>query len=491
MSDFSELLSRYIKGKEIRVYPMVNYCGLDRSTMYKIMHGKRNPPSPEIRDRMADFMHLTPEENQMFRHAYDISVVGREVYFRRKAVEKFILNFPAVSELKRLEFPEMAADSQSSRQNAVLDGIGCVPFSDRSSFHFYVQKILEDAVSEKDERVGLFVQPDCDFLFDYLTGLQISGCPFRIEHLFCLNKTDHLPGEESFSLLDGLSRLLPLFINGINYEAYYFYDDIYSHYHNLNAFSSMILTESYAILCTSDYQRGILHHDKATVAMLWSLFDSYREKCRPLFLVPHSLMEECQMVTSVITRNSSFFVLEPEPCLVPFLEKTYVERFLHPQMPDRNLVMETLTNYLDTSRQCILNNDFHFYYCWEDLDRFAETGILSELPEALGGDCLLSVQERISLLETMIRNFSRLHFRFLKPPYDRAAERIRLCAGENSLYLQFSDVLNRRVYLFPQEPGLILALYDYLQSLGDEQLFSEEESKDYLKQVVRRLYTAL
>ena len=107
MSDFSELLSRYIKEKDIRVYPMVNYCGLDRSTMYKIMNGKRNPPSPKVRDRMADFMHLTPEENQMFRHAYDISMTGREVFFRRKAVEKFILHFPAVSELKRMKFSEV------------------------------------------------------------------------------------------------------------------------------------------------------------------------------------------------------------------------------------------------------------------------------------------------------------------------------------------------------------------------------------------------
>ena len=350
---------------------------------------------------------------------------------------------------------------------------------------------MKDAVSRKNSKIGLFIQPDCEFLFNHLTSLQISGCPFRIEHLFCLNKADAIPGEENFSLLEGLSRILPLFINGINYEAYYFYDDVYSHYHNLNAFSSMILTETYAILCTSDYCRGILHHDKETVAMLWSLFDSYREQCRPLFLVPHNLIEECHMVTSVITHNSNLFVMEPETCLVPFLDKAYMERFLSAQMPGRSLVKETLTNYLDTSKQCILNNDFHIYFCREDLDRFAKTGIPAELPQALGGDCLLSVQERISLLETLIRNFSRLHFRFLKPPYNRATERIRLCAGENSLYLQFSDVLSRRVYLFPQEPGLIFALYDYLQSLGDEQLFSEEESKDYLKQVVQRLYTTL
>ena len=490
MSDFSELLSRFIREKEIRVYPMVNYCGMDRSTMYKIINGKRNPPSPEIRDRMADFMHLTPEENQMFRHAYDISVTGREIYFHRKAVEEFLLNVPSVSELKDLHLSDISDNCPTPQKNTGLDDISCVPFSDRSSFHFYVQEILKDAAADKNGRIGLLLQPDCEFLFDYLTGLQISGCPFHIEHLICLNKADYIPGEKNFSFLKGLPRLLSLFINGINYEPYYFYDDLYSHYHNLNAFSSMILTEDYAILCTSDYKYGILHHDKPTVSMLWSLFDSYREKCRPLFSVPHNIIEECSMVTSVITQNPDFYVFEPEPCLVPFIDKAYMDRIVPAQAPGREFITETLRSYLDTSRSRVLNNDFHFYYCREELELFADTGILSELPETFGG-FVFSVEERIAILENVVQNFSRIHFRFLKPPYSRAAARIRLCAGEASLYLQFSDVLNRRVYLFPQEPGLVLSLYDYLRSLGDEQLSSESEAKECMQQLLQRLRTAL
>ena len=60
MSDFSKLLSRFIKEKNISVSSMVEYCGIDRSAMYKIIKGKRNPPSLEIRDRISHFMRLTP-----------------------------------------------------------------------------------------------------------------------------------------------------------------------------------------------------------------------------------------------------------------------------------------------------------------------------------------------------------------------------------------------------------------------------------------------
>lgn len=64
MSMFSDVLSKYIESKEIKVFPMAKYCGLDRSTMYKLISGKRNPPPSDILEKMIQFMHLTPAEYQ-------------------------------------------------------------------------------------------------------------------------------------------------------------------------------------------------------------------------------------------------------------------------------------------------------------------------------------------------------------------------------------------------------------------------------------------
>lgn len=37
MSTFSEVLTEYIKAKHVKVAPMTKYCGIDRSTMYKLI----------------------------------------------------------------------------------------------------------------------------------------------------------------------------------------------------------------------------------------------------------------------------------------------------------------------------------------------------------------------------------------------------------------------------------------------------------------------
>ena len=55
MSEFSDLLSSYIEEKEIKVYALLEYCNLDRSTMYKIINGKRNPTSEAVFQKIAEF----------------------------------------------------------------------------------------------------------------------------------------------------------------------------------------------------------------------------------------------------------------------------------------------------------------------------------------------------------------------------------------------------------------------------------------------------
>ena len=73
MSAFSDTLSQFIDDKKIKVYSMAKYCDTDRSTMYKFISGKRNPPSDEIIKKMAQFMHLSPMEWQKLKESWDVA----------------------------------------------------------------------------------------------------------------------------------------------------------------------------------------------------------------------------------------------------------------------------------------------------------------------------------------------------------------------------------------------------------------------------------
>ena len=69
MSEFSELLSFLVKSRDINVSALTSYCGLDRSTMYKLINGKRNPASKDQVRKMSEFMNLNPLESQELMEA--------------------------------------------------------------------------------------------------------------------------------------------------------------------------------------------------------------------------------------------------------------------------------------------------------------------------------------------------------------------------------------------------------------------------------------
>ena len=56
MSEFSQLLSEYVHTKNIRIYSLAEYCGIDRSLMYKIIHGKRTPSSLKTVDQNCRYL---------------------------------------------------------------------------------------------------------------------------------------------------------------------------------------------------------------------------------------------------------------------------------------------------------------------------------------------------------------------------------------------------------------------------------------------------
>ena len=64
MSEFSNVLSLFIKTRDVNVSALTAYCELDRSTMYKLINGKRSPSSKALVQKLASFMNLNPLETQ-------------------------------------------------------------------------------------------------------------------------------------------------------------------------------------------------------------------------------------------------------------------------------------------------------------------------------------------------------------------------------------------------------------------------------------------
>ena len=102
MSTFSRLLNSLVHQKDIAVYPMTQYCGIDRTLMYKYLNGKDYPREQAIVDRMADFMRLSPSESEELLTAWQIEKIGWKEWNSRRNVEDFLLNLPDISDFSKI-----------------------------------------------------------------------------------------------------------------------------------------------------------------------------------------------------------------------------------------------------------------------------------------------------------------------------------------------------------------------------------------------------
>src|SRR5699024_165829 len=154
------VLSRHVHGKNIKTYALAQYCGIDRSNMYKIINGKRKPTSLEMVHKMARFMHLSPAEEQELEEAYQITVTGYDNYCRRRDVMNFFSEFILSTEaLPSFKYGE---DQPAGGQETALLAS---PAEVRQALF---RMISSEMSRQTDGHIQLLVQPDASFLIDLI-----------------------------------------------------------------------------------------------------------------------------------------------------------------------------------------------------------------------------------------------------------------------------------------------------------------------------------
>ena len=271
MSVFSDLLSEYITMKDVGVYPLSQFCGLDRSFMYKIINGKRNPSGEDVVRKMAQFMQLTPREKTDFMDAFYITQMGEEVYYRRKSVGELIETFSHREGKKEYIFHE----AEIAKLELNGGGSGEIPLRGTVHVrHAILQLFFGEAVKE-DGKISVLVQPDFDFAMELLQVFGEQNPNLTIQHLFCMNNNEKMVSMRKNYNLSCLQKILPICACGCDYRARYYYDNVTARLNEFRLFPYLILTEHCALAFSADYQNALLFREETTLRMMREMFEGY------------------------------------------------------------------------------------------------------------------------------------------------------------------------------------------------------------------------
>ena len=465
MPDFATLLSEHIHNKNIKTYALAQYCNLDRSNMYKIIKGQRKPSSLEMVEKMCKFMHLSPSEQADMEESYHIALIGRENYYRRKAVQQFFEEF----RIPTLQLPATSPSNASDyADNATL-------LHSHLEINRSLLYIIASELKKSGGKISLLIQPDYTFLMNILTAGGYASSSVDIDHIICLNNNQNVSFARQNYNLNCLRNILPLYSNHYQYNCYYYYDDIDAVTSAFALFPDAVITTEYACLISSDMQSGFITKDPESLKLFSYLFSQYLAQTTPLLRPVTDLGGQIQYVENTMQNITEGYFFQMLPCLTRFLTRDMLETYIVKDLPHRSELLDRLQNYLHELQSIPASADLTFICSIEGIRKFLNTGRVGEYPAYAYTP--LNLSDRLFLIRQLANSMLNEHNRLLKRAIGMIDHEFYLFAGRQYGYFMFqTSNTDRMIYLNIEEPGLLFTFFDFCDTLDDEIFFTSEEA---------------
>ena len=89
MSDFSDKCREYLKDTGENVYHLSASSGLDRTSLQRMITGKRLPGIDFVR-QFCDSLRINPSQRRELMELYKIEKIGKEIYYNRKYIQELL-----------------------------------------------------------------------------------------------------------------------------------------------------------------------------------------------------------------------------------------------------------------------------------------------------------------------------------------------------------------------------------------------------------------
>lgn len=483
MSEFSNTLSYFIKSRNISVSALVKYCELDRSTMYKFINGKRNPASRMLVEKLAEYMNLNPVETTALLEAYQLTEVGEEAYYSRKGVLDFVLSigdlrFQFTPESYPNKFIDISSDSN-------LSPADCTPLSGRLAVSSAIHMILQAEASRKDGVVFLFAQPEHLQMLDIAASLSWLDQSIRIDHILCIDNSQNLVKSQRNYNLNCLLKILPFFGTRHQYRPFYYYDNVNSHFNNLNFMPCAFITFDAAVICSSDTQKGILFHQSESIALLKEAYISMLSSVRPLMtaFTPSPLNFHLKYFSKEFRNVPDHYTLQAVPCIIPYFTRELADKYVPANFPNRLEFLQNLQQYIKEFPM----KKFHTYFTRKGLQAFLRTGYVSEIPSYICSK--IEFPDRIYLLQKLVNAAENgTDIRMLKGKLENFPANFYLSiSGPSGYFMLTNSPEQSPAYFFLKEQKLLHAFHDFAESLEQgEFLLSLDDTKRIVQEEIKR-----
>lgn len=271
MSEFSERCRQLLINSGSNVYQMAKHSSLDKTSIQRMVTGKRLPSLDFVKD-FCSYLRISPIEKKELLELYEIEKVGKSEYKSRCYIKSLIesLSFLDEENKKNISFSE------------TLDYYE--PFSPVPNVENKILSILQSELKNNNKPEILFNLPTSyRYIFFILKGLfaDFKG-EASVKHLITLNKNP-LNTVYPCQNLEALSHILPLseILKDI-YQPYYLYSNLTPSDEKMLIMPYYIITSEYLLTISSDFKTVSLHDTDTAIEKYRKEFYRILDMAQPL-----------------------------------------------------------------------------------------------------------------------------------------------------------------------------------------------------------------
>lgn len=480
MSEFSLALKKVIRNQNTTILTLSKNSGVDRTSLQHMLTGKYLPANVDVIENILNAMILTPMQQKELIRLYYITRIGADEYDRSLLVKDIL------ESVDTLTYPKVTVPCMNYQHDfRIFSQISS--FSSSHEVKIMIKAVLEDESSNNDGYVKLILQPDFEFAMELLLILTNSCPQMEVEHIFCMHQDVHKA--TNHQNLNSLKAILPLLIHGGSYQPFIFYESGAGCISNTSLFPFLIITSDKILVLSFDLNQAILYQDKKIHAIYLNQYTRIKANSKPLIDKIRNPMDMYHRysilemgINSKKMQSAFTYALFSQPCLLFFVGKEYLSKYIYDNTEKENLMQMIL--HRNASYQSRFMNGYHFttYFTEEGLDDFWITGRIREIPNYFYAP--VDPEDRLHIIRTFIDmtlNTACHPIMINTAKFKISRHMVISTVDETSVILIYNHPRSGMMHFAFHELIIASSLFSFVKNLSDSTLvYSEEESRKIL-----------
>lgn len=488
MNPFSTKLHSFLEEKQVKIPDIERFTGINRSTLYKLVNGQREPTSVEVVYQLEDSLCLNHLQREELTEAYYLTRMGTLSYYGRKAVIKFYQELSLSKDYETSPFLPFASIQLKEKERIVLNGT--------QNVNLALEYFLYAAAQEEDEKEIILSENLLDNVtLSIIQKIETLYPKAKITHLILLDGLVERTVEQSQQLynVQVLTKLLPFAPHFPNYNVYYRYGNIQSEKSNPAYLPNMVIAGDYVIQYSSNHRYGIVTRDEEIRTLYLKLLQENKSLSKPLFSSSSfqnwDHLSSLQGLHQFLLEDTPIFISLPGIFAYSILAKygaidPKIYTTLHIDKERMNSFVESNPYIIDS--QYFKNSKNTFLFSKASVEYFAEYGRLSDIPDSWVHE--LSTQERITVLQRWILLIHQNNLVMIDLPEITTPVNIFSVSSMSKTYFirmdpDFHAVITAEV----QEPGLAHVFYDFWDAMVKDNQYTQEDTIHYIEEKIEEL----